>query len=718
MPNKSKIEQLYNKPVKPNKKDAKKDEAVLRTARDRARTGADYWRDNWKAAEEDLIFLSGEQWPAKIKQEREDDGRPCLVNNVLPSFVEQVLGDQRQNRPSIKVSPVDMVRVQSDANAKPETLKISNHAGSKDYELGEVFSGLIKNIEYNCDAETSYDIAFESAVQSGFGFLRVRADYTADDSFDQDLIIDHIENQFSVTMDPNAKERDHSDGNWLLVDDVMEKTAFEAQYPGASSDPVDSSSVSDMGTWFGDNTVRVSEYFTREPVTKEVALMSDGSFYAMDELEPIVDELLEAGVNIVRTRKVKSHKVIWRKITGMNVLEGPIEIPSSTIPVVPVWGKCLVIKKKIIFSSIYRSSIDAQRMANYWDSAATESVALAPKAPFTGQAEHFEGYEDEWKNANTSNEAYLPWNSQYQGDPGPKRAQPASVPSAEITLGMNSTDKIKATMGMFDASIGAAGNETSGKAIIARQRQGDRGSFVFIDNLSKAIRRIGKICVEMLPATIDTERAVRLKFPDDTEDFVTLNQQIFDEEGQKWVTIHDLGVSKYDVVVTTGPSFATQRMEAAEAMLQFAQAVPSAAAVMADLIALNMDWPGADAMAERLKKIVPPDVLTAAEREKLAEDAPEQKEPTPEQQLEMKELEVRGMEAEGKAAAVRADMAKSQSVSERAQADITIAQLRTEEAQLKLQVIEQGAEAGNVPMQQIKELVAEAVAELVNQKAA
>ncbi|MEY8206115.1 MAG: portal protein [Bermanella sp.] len=714
----SKIDQLYSSSVKRGKKSTEEDESILRVARDRARTGADYWRENWEAAEEDLNFLNGDQWPASVRQEREGEGRPCLVNNVLPTFVDQVLGDQRQNRPSIKVSPVDVVRVQADPQAKSETLKISNEAGSKDYELGEVFSGLLKNIEYNCDAETSYDIAFQSAVESGLGFLRVRTDYLSDETFEQDLIIDHIENQFAVTLDPNAKERDFSDGNWCLIDDLMEKAAFQALYPHASSDPVDSSSVSDMGTWFGDNTVRVSEYFTREPVTKEVALMSDGSSYCMDELEPVVDELLEAGVNIVRTRKVKSHKVMWRKITGMNVLEGPIEVKSFTIPVVPVWGKSLVIKNKLIFRSIFRHSKDAQRMANYWDSAATESVALAPKAPFTGQAEHFEGYENDWESANTSNAAMLKWNSQYQGDSGPRRAQPAVVPSAEITLGMNSTDKIKATLGMYDASLGAAGNETSGKAIVARQRQGDRGSFAFIDNLSKAIRRVGKICVEMIPHIYDTERVIRLKFPDDTEDFVTLNQQIFDDEGEEWVTIHDLSVSKYDVVVATGPSHSTQRMEAAEAMIQFAQAVPSSAAVIVDLIALNMDWPGADAIAERLKKIVPPNVLTAAEREKLAEDEPEQEQPNPEQQLQMKELEVRGIEAESKMEAVQADMAKSQAVAEKAQADTVIAQMKTQEAELKLQAIEQGAAEGNVAMQQVKELVAQAVAELVNQKAA
>lgn len=697
---KSKVEQLYAKPVKPKKSDD--NDGVLVTARKRARDGATYWKDNWEAAEEDLNFLAGDQWPSAVRTEREQDQRPCLVNNVLPTFVDQVLGDQRQNRPSIKVSATSATRVTNPETGEQQDLKIANTTGKSEYDLAQVFTGVIKNIEYNCDAETSYDIAFQSAVESGMGYLRVRSDYLADDSFEQDLIIDHIENQFSVTMDPNAKERDRSDANWCLIDDTMEKEAFKAAYPDASTDPVDSDSADDMGAWFADNTVRVSEYFTREPVTKELALLSDGRAVYMDEIEPIVDELLQKGISIVRTRKTKTHKVFWRKITGADVLEGPVEIPCSTIPVVPVWGKALVIKKKVIFRSIIRHSKDAQRMANYWDSAATEAVALAPKAPFIGAEGHTEGYESQWETANTVNRSLLTFVPQYQGDQGPRREQPAATPAAEITMSMNSSEKIKSTLGMYDASLGAMGNETSGRAIVARQRQGDRGSFAFIDNLTKSIRRIGKILVEMIPQVYDTERVVRLKFSDESEDFVKLNEQILDEQTNEWVTINDLNVSKYDVVVTTGPAYSTQRQEAAESLLQFAQAVPSSAAVIADIIAQNMDFPGADRMSERLKKIVPPNVLTNEEREKIAQDQPEQ-EPTPEQQIQMAELDAKGQEVEADKAKAQADMAQ-------AQADMLKAQLETEEAQAKLQAIENGQGEG---YQQVREMVAQAIAEIM-----
>jgi len=701
---KSKVDQLYAKPKKA--KSDNTDDALLSEARERARDGSSYWQENWELAEDDLKFISGDQWPDQVKNERELEQRPCLTNNVLPTFVEQVIGDQLQNKPSIKINATDVTRVPDSETGEDTTLKIKSLSSDKEYELAEALQGIIKNIEYNCDAEDAYDVAFQSAVEGAFGYLRVRSDYLADDTFEQDLLIECIENQFSVIIDPSAKKSDKSDMMWCFIDDQMLKEDFKAKYPDASTEPVNTDSVDNVGSWFSENTVRISEYFTREPVTKEVALLSDGRSMYMDDIEGVVDELLEQGINIVRTRKVKTFKTIWRKITGRDVLEGPIELKCSTIPVIPVYGKSTTIKKKKIYRSAIRHSKDAQRMANYWDSAATESVALAPKAPFSGSPEQIEGFEDEWESANTSNLSFLPFNPQTPGDRGPQRQQPAMIPSAEISLSMQSTDKIKSTMGMFDASVGAQGNETSGRAIVARQRESDTGSFRFIDNLSKAIRRVGRLLVELIPTIYDTERVVRLKFPDETEDFIKLNEQIFDDEKNEWVTISDLSVGKYDVVVTTGPAYTTQRMEAADAMMQFAAAVPQAGAVMADLIAQNMDWPGADTIAERLKKIVPPNVLTTEEREKLAEDMPEQEEPTPEQQIQMAELEVKGQEIEADKMKAQADIAE-------AEADMFKAQLETDDAKKQLAMIEDLAQGGDVMAKTVRGLVAEAIAEIM-----
>lgn len=706
MAKKSKIDKLYDaKPAKPRSQE--EDSAFLTLARERARDGASYWGEIWKQAEDDLHFLHIDQWPGNVRSERELEQRPCLTNNVLPTFIDQVLGDILQNRPSIKVIGVELPDV--DTGEKRETLKVSNISGSQDYELAEVFTGIIRNIEYRSDAETSYDIGITSVLESGLGFLRILNDFENEENFDQELKIAHVENQFSVTMDPGAKERDYHDMGWCFIDDQMLKTDFQEKYPGAATDPVNGNSVESLGTWYSEKTVRISEYLIRKPVIREVVLLSDGKSVFLDEIEPIVDELLKAGTRIVRTRKVKTFKVFWYKITGLDILEGPREIPCSSIPVTPIWGKFSTVKDKKIIKSKIRESKDAQRMANYFDSSAVETRALAPKAPFTGSEEHIEGYEEDWKQSNTKNFGLLKYVAQFQGDPGPQRQQPAHVPSADLALSMANTDKIKATMGMYDASLGQQGNETSGRMVESRKMQGDRGNFIFADNLNKALYRIGKNLIEMIPRTIDTERVQRLGFEDGTDDFVKLNEQVLDEDTNEYVTINDLSVGKFDLVVTAGPSHATQRQEAAESLFQFAKAVPSAAAAISDLIAANMDWPMADKIAERLKKLIPPHILTGEEREKLQEDQPEPPPPTAEQQIEMGELDARKLEAS-------ANTKKSEATIAKAESDVVQEQLKTEQAKLRLQEMEAKATAGSVPFQQVRELVAEALAEIAAQK--
>lgn len=713
----SKIDKLYG-PKRSEKKGSTSEENadLLRIARERADEGATYWKDTWELAEEDLRFLSGDQWPEQVRTERAEENRPVLTNNVLPTFVDRIVGDQRKNKPSIMISGTNPSRVKQkvvteDGQEVEEEveLKISNINGTKEYSLAQVMQGVIRGIEYNCDAEDAYDESFQAEVESSLSYLRVRGDYVADDTFEQDLLIEAIENQFSVIIDPSFKKAAAGDMNWCLIDEMMDKDVFEKEYPGKASEPIDSRNTA-LKSWFTGKKVRVSEYFVREPIIREMALMSDGKSYYMDEIEDVIDELIEQNVTIERTRKVKTYKVIWRKITGHDVLEGPIELPCTTIPVVPVFGKKISIKGERIYRSFHRNAHDAQRQANYWDSASTESVALAPKAPFIASVDQIEGH-PEWQDANTKNYSVLTYTKESPADPGPKRSQPASIPAAEISLAMRSTDKIKSTIGMFDASLGAASNETSGVAIENRQRETETSSFVFLDNHSKSVVRVGRLLIEMIPTYYDTERVTRMLFEDGSEDFVKLNEKILDKEKDEWITINDLSVGKYDVVVKTGPAYATQRQQAADSLLKFAAAVPASAAVIGDLVAKEFDWPGSERLASRLQKMIPPEFLTAEERKQNEEDKQdiEEKPLTPDQELAMRELDVREKEAVAKEKSAEADIAE-------AEADVIKAQLETKDAQDALKAIEGQAAAGGDLANQVRELVAQAIAEITAQQ--
>lgn len=677
-------------------------QALMLKIRQRAAVGKTYWKENWDNAERDLQFLDGKQWDEDEKTSRENEGRPCITNNVLPAFVDVVIGEARQDRSQIKVlqtgfKSVKDIQLVSD-------LKIPNVANTETYSLTDALNGLIRQIEYNSDAETAYDTALENSVQSSMGYLRVYSDWLNENSFDQHVLIKNIDNQFNVILDPLATEFDYSDMNWAIVDSMVDKSTFQESYPKAN---ISTAGLTDANDWITDDSVRVSEYFERKPYTKTIHLMSDRTVIDDESYKKIGDELQATGVTSVKTREVKCYKVIWRKITAHDVLEGPVELPCSTIPIVPVWGKRLVIKNRKQYKSFIRNALDAQRQANYFESAATESVSLSPKSPFIASATHVEDNPEDWENANKETRSVLVYKQMHDHDPGPKRQAPAAMPAAEITMGMNAVEKIKSTIGMYDASLGAAGNETSGKAIIARQKQGDRGSFAFTDNLTKAKRRVGKLVIEYIMNTYDTQRVEKIRFEDGSEDFIELNQSILDQQTKEWVTVNDFSVASYEARVDTGPSYATQREESADTMLSLAQTLPNIGPLIADLIADNLNINGKDEIVERIKKTLSLDLLKPGDREKILKDREEMQgsepqEPPPEVvlkeielQIEQIKLENEKLKAELQAKEIKADIVK---------ADIEADQMMQSQANDQDQMIEQ-----------VRSIVADALSELLSQ---
>jgi hypothetical protein len=636
------------------------EEGLLSLARERATLASNYWRDTYDMSRMDTAFAYGDQWDSEALQVRK--GRPTLVLNKMGQFVSRLVGDQRQNVQSIKV----MAAGNFDG-------KVKSASGTKDYKISEVLEGLTRNIETISNASYQYKTAFQHSIEGGFGWLRVLTDYADHDSFDLDLKIQAIRHRYTVMIDPDANEPDCSDMNWAFVTERMSIDEFRKRWPDGMVGDLDRMSADQIGFWGNDKTVVVSEYFIRKPIKRDLAMMSDGSTHWLDEIKDVIDEMATMGVTITRKRKVQTYKVLWYKITSHGVLDGPKEWVGSTIPIVPVWGKEIDLDGKREFRGLIHDAKDAQRMHNYWMSAATERVALAPKSPWVGAAENFEGHEGKWNTANITNWSYLPYNETPSGA-RPIRTDPPPMPSQELQIATLSEQGIKSSIGLYDASLGQAGQEVSGIAIRSRQQQGDTATFVFTDNLNMAIQRIGKILVETIPAVYDGNRVIRMHFADGTGDFVEINKTIVDEQTGKEVIVHDLGMGKYDVSVTTGPQYATQRQEAANTLLEFAKAVPQAAQVGADLIASNLDAPNMDIMAERLKKILPPNMLSPEEQEEIAKDSPPPAppQPTPEQQI------------------AQLDMQSAQSKQE---FDLEMQQLKIEEARIKLQTTQAEAQA-------------------------
>lgn len=586
-----------------------KDEDLLRQAQDRFDRAQRAERKQREDGEEDLRFLAGNQWPEQIENERIRESRPCLTFNRLPQFVQQVIGDARQNKPAIKVHPVDE---------------------ASDEEIAEIYEGLIRNIESQSRAPQAYITALEHSTGCGFGAWRVITEYSTDDGFEQDIRIKRITDPFSVTWDESAKEYDKSDAMYCFVSEWISEEVFKERWPSKTPSNWEEEyrTLSTRESWMVDGQVRICEYWVKKPVEKTLAYTHKG-----ETIDITGTKLDPAGFK--KVRKVKTHKVCRYLLTGHDILEGEKEFPCRYIPIVPVFGPEEWHDGVLRPRSLVKYAKDPMRMYNFWQSTIAEKIALAPKSPWLVTPTMVEGLEKYWNESNKKNRPYLPYNPDPEAAANrPVREEPAYVNSAEIQQSMQAIEDLKATLGMYDASIGAQGNETSGRAIVARQREGDTASFSWIDNLARSIQHTGRILIDMIPRIYDTERVIRVMGADDSVELVKINQWVGDGFA------YDLSQGKYDVEITVGPSYATKRLEAADSMLAFIQAYPNAAPMVGDLIAKNMDWPGADDIADRLKKMLPPGV---AESE---DDDPQQVIGQMNQQIQQLMMQIEEMGAE------------------------------------------------------------------------
>ncbi len=584
----------------------------LSTMRHRFTVAMSAYSDTREDELDDLRFMAGSpdnqwQWPADVLatrgavQGQTINARPCLTINKLPQHVRLVTNEQRQNRPQGKVIPAD-------ENADPA--------------VAEVFDGIIKHIEYLSDADVAYDTACDNQVTYGEGYIRLITEYCREDSFDQDIKIVRVRNSFSVYMDPMIQDPCGSDAEWCFITEDIAKSEYERLYPDAT--PISTMMAQGVGDqslsmWLTQETIRIAEYFYVEHKKATLNLYPD-NITAFDGT-PEDKRLKSAYGKPLRSRQSDRRQVKWVKTNGYEILEER-DWAGKWIPVVRVIGNEFEVDGQIYISGLVRNAKDAQRMYNYWVSQEAEMLALAPKAPFIGYGGQFEGYEMQWKTANTNNWPYLEVNPDVTDGAGsplplPERAQPPLAQTGLIQAKMGAGEDIKSTTGQYDSSIGATSNERTGRAILARERQGDTSTFHYVDNMSRAVRYITRQMVDLIPKIYDTQRVARIVGIDGEVGMVKINPvqpepvRIIKDPitGETIDKIYNPNVGLYDVMVTTGPSYMTKRQESMDAMATILQSNPQLWTVAGDLFIKNMDWPGAQEMAARFAKILDPKVL-------------------------------------------------------------------------------------------------------------
>lgn len=579
----------------------KEQEKCLEIAHKRYSRALELENENRDSALEAIRFRNLEQWNSEVKNAREKDvegARPCLVVDKTNQYLRQVLNDERQNRPAIKVRPVD---------------------DKGDPEVAEVFQGIVRHIEDRSRAHVAYDTAYEAAVDGGFGYFRILTEYCDEMSFEQDIRIERIRNRFQVLLDPERQEPDASDAKWGFVIEKMPRVEYKRKYP--NGDALDFDTDGKVFTnWVFKDYIIVAEYFYMEEEEKTLLGWASGqtSIKGKNGITPPQQAVI--GDYVVAERKTKVQKVCWKKMTATEILEER-DWPGKFIPIVEVVGNELDIEGKCIKSGLLKAAMEPQKIHNYAASSFVENVALAPRAQWVAAEGQIEGYEHLYRSANRRAISVLPYKPVVaEGGvavPPPNRVAPPGISTGWQQTLMNTEHDIQASMGMYAETTLGIGNAQSGKQELLQQKRGDTATFHFMDNLSLSIQYCGRQLVDLIPKIYDTQRVVRILGEDGVAETAQIDpnqnvavQEVTQEAGAI-KKIYNLNVGKYDVAVTVGPAFTTKRQEAADSMVQIVQAQPELIKVVGDIMFRNMDFPGADEISKRLKKMLPPGIADA-----------------------------------------------------------------------------------------------------------
>lgn len=564
------------------KKLSEADRKILERIQKRRDLAFEAERERREKQLEDVEFCDeANQWPEAERARRKAQARPCLTVDRTNPFVDQLVNEERQNRPAATVNPIN---------------------DGADEDTAEILQGYFRHVEMNSNADFAYDRASEAQKRGGFGFIRVLTDYVDENSFDQEIKIGSVPNPFMFYLDPASVEPDGSDANWGFGEEDMIPEDFKTAYPDAdlsNAGSVEWQSIGDEAPgWLGADgkTVRVVEYYELEHTPITLCLLESGK--TKDKAE------LKKGDKVVKERPSNKIQLKWYKVCANEILERA-DVPFKYVPIIPVYGKELIINGKRDYRGVVRGMKDVQRMINVWKSAQTEAIGLAPRAPWIVALGSLPDGDKTWSTANVTNHSalfYKAWDDQGRQMPQPARnIQEPAIQAITVAL-RESEEDMKAVTGMYDPSRGLADSAgQSGVAIKSLQRQGMTSNFHFSDNFNRSLRHVWRVVLSGLPEIIDAERLLRIVGIDGTNHRVMVNTAQPVKDPRTGIErIYDLTAGKYDVSIVAGPSYQSKRQENTEQLMNLAKMVPVVGELGADILVRQMDFPAAKELADRV----------------------------------------------------------------------------------------------------------------------
>ena len=637
-----------------------------------------WWDRVGRESEEDVEFAYFEQWSKKAKEERIRMRRPFMTFNLIPQYINSVIGSHRRSKFSIHVQQVGGVA--------EDVIALNGKVMS----MAEVMEGIIRDIEATSEAHMAYARALQHALEGGIGWLHLNIEMGPHDPFNPELRIEHVAHRSSVIMDHLAERPNLQDSNHGWIGRVMHRDDFNYRYPqyrikGTTTPYLGSYFTDYIDSWYKEDSVTVGKYYWKEPTVKMAVKMinpatdRDMVLYE-NEHGRAIEQLKKMGFRVVKKAEHETYDVKVILAAAHAILEGPFTWPGTTVPIFPVAGRQVDHNGERHYQSLHRHAKDSQIMFNYMGTMATEKIGKAPTAKWLVTAGSIAGYKKEWADQHIASRNVLPYN--YRPDEPPPELIPGSeVPGAEVTLLQVARQNLMENIGMYQANLGQKSNETSGAAIHERQIAGESSTLEFLDNLAYSMATIGKSICECVPKIYTEAKIRRLVLEDDSEVEVVLNKNltIQDESGKVTEhTIHQVGLARFEVNCTVGPGFTSQRQENLDALTEIAKTNPEMMGATMDIIVQNMDFPGRRMLAKRLKKMLPPHLLEPEEQ--MLVEPPQ---PTPEQQVEMKKIEQAVIKTEADQVIAQLRVEQENIQKEKESISLKTAQVKLEEARVE-----------------------------------
>jgi len=648
-------------------------ESIISEALKRYEDAKRFDYDERQAARDDIAFaqVEGEQWDKRFRQNKQ---RPKFEINKVQHAVNQVVGEFVDNEIGTKVRAASSEATEAIANT---------------------FTGIIRNIYSLSNFRTIQKECLKEVCNGGYGAWRIKTDFIDLESFDQDVYLEWVPDAISsVWFDPFDKDPLKRNSRYCFVVEDLSRAEYSAKYPDSALTSFDKTPEFQRlrrTDWMTENSVRVAEYFRKVPRRKKIVQLSDGKTYFFNDVKNVLDEWeAEKNIIVVRERTVQHFDIEWTKINGCEVLEGPTVWPGVRyLPVVPVYGYHYWINGTFTFRGMVRFAKDAQRIYNYVTSAKIEAAANTPKDPIFITPSQVGEYEDDYKNFNLRNTPFLFWNPDDEKSPPPFRLGPPQLQQALVEQSQQASMDIQATTGRSEAALGnqqlLPGNVPSGDAIKRVQHASNVGQQEIFGNLADAVEHTGNILIDLIPRVYDQERQIRILQPDGSTEFVTVNENTVDIQTGEVVMTNDLNLGKYDVKVTLGPTFQSQRQETMALLQDLGQENPEILRVTADLLVKALDHPLSSEIENRIRKnmlkqgVIEPNETEAQEIAKAQANQP----PDPVQQMQMEALKLQLQQQ-----AAQVDYLETQILKEQASAQKTLSDAEYTEVRSATQLMD------------------------------